>query len=329
MIDHWIQALDEELHARRAALPGRKPNLRRARGRIAVVTDAACALPVDPATGRLQLGILGEHIEVVPIPVMIETGPRSEIYPEASPELVRDLPLALAQGLPVRTSRPSPGRIGETYRRLHGEGFAGVVSVHLSDKLSGTCDAARLAAGQAPLPVTVIDSQQAGLALGQAVIQAALTARLGGNREEVAAAVQAAAASAYSVFAVPSLEQLRRGGRINPLTSLFGTMMRVRPVLQLRGGEIQLLERAHSMPRASARMAAVAAERAGDAERALIGVHCCGNPEEAAELAQELQPYSAQPVPVVELPPGLAAHLGLGALGISVTSAAEIQIPDR
>ncbi len=321
MLEPWIQALDAELHARRAELPGRKPNLRRTRGRIAVVTDAACALPVDPATGRLQLGLLGEQVEVVPIPVMIETGPRSEIYPEASPELVRDLPLALAQGLPVRTSRPSPGRIAETYQQLHREGFAAVVSVHLAASLSGTCDAARLAADQAALPVTVLDSQQAGLALGQAVIQAALSARLGGSQEQVATAAQAAAASSYSVFAVPSLEQLRRGGRINPLASLFGTMIRIKPVLQLRAGEIQLLERAHSMQRASARMIALAAERAADVDRALIGVQCCGNPEQAAELAQALQPHSAQPVSVVELPPGLAAHLGLGALGVCVTSA--------
>ncbi len=321
--EQWVQALDAELHARRAALPGRKPHLRRTRGRIAVVTDAACALPVDAATGRLRLGLLGEQVEVVPIPVMIDQGPqggqRSEMYPEYSAELTRDLPLALAQGLPVRTSRPSPGRIAETYRGLHAEGFDGVVSVHLSAKLSGTYDAARLAAEQAPLPVTVLDSQQAGLALGQAVIQAALAARLGGNLQGVAQAAEAAAAASNSVFAVPSLEQLRRGGRINRLASLFGTMMRVKPVLQLCEGEIQLLERAHSMPRASARMQALTAERASSSEKAVIGVHCCGNPEAAAELAQALQPHSTQPVPVVELPPGLAAHLGLGALGISVT----------
>ena len=316
----WIQELSAELRARRSALPGRRPVLRRTRGRIAVVTDAGCALPVNPDDGQLQLGILGEHIEVVPLPVMIDSTPQQgQMYPEYSAELVRVLPLALAQGLPVRTSRPSPGRIAETYARLHARGFAGVVSVHLSAKLSGTVDAARLAAEEAPVPVTVLDSRQAGLGLGQAVIEAAMTARLGGTREEVEQAAESAAASSRSVFAVPSLEQLRRGGRINRLASILGSMMRVRPLLELRGGEIVLLERTHAMSRAVARMEETAAEYAQTLTNPRLGVQCSGNPDQAAALAEQLQPLSSQTVPVIELPPGLAAHLGLGALGISIT----------
>lgn len=318
--ERWIQALDAELLTRRSAMTGRRPVLRRARGRVAVVTDAGSALPVNPADGQPQLGILGEHIEVVPIPVMIDsTAQQGQMYPEFSSELARDLPLALAQGLPVRTSRPSPGRIAETYRRLHQLGFARVVSVHLSSRLSGTVDAARLAAEDAPLPVTVIDSLQAGLGLGQAVIEAAITARLGGSRAEVTQAAESTAASSRSVFAVPSLEQLRRGGRINRLASILGSMMRVRPLLQLREGEILLLERTHAMARAVARMEEVSVDYAQSLERPRLGVQCSGNPDQAVALADQLQPLSAHPVPVIELPPGLAAHLGLGALAISVT----------
>ncbi|WP_120004833.1 DegV family protein [Nesterenkonia muleiensis] len=318
--EKWVQALEAELLARRSALTGRKPVLRRARGRVAVVSDAGCALPVSPATGKLQLGILGEHIEVVPIPVMIDSAPQQgQMYPEPSPELARDLPLALAQGLPVRTSRPSPGRIAETYSRLHHQGFSGVVSIHLSAKLSGTVDAARLAAQGAPLPVTVVDSRQAGLGLGHAVIEAAMTARLGRSLPEVVQAAEAAAASSRSVFAVPSLEQLRRGGRINRLVSILGSVMRVRPLLELREGEIVLLERAHTMARAVARMVETAIEQAESLESPRLGVQCCGNPDQGAELADQLRVLSSHPVPVIELPPGLAAHLGLGAVGISIT----------
>lgn len=316
----WVQSLDSELLSRRSAVPGRKPVLRRSRGRIAVVTDAACGLPVDPSTGHLQLGVLGDHIRVVPIPVMIDSTPQQgQIYPEASDELTRDLPLALAQGLPVRTSRPSPGRIAETYQQLHEAGFAGAVSIHLSAKLSGTVDAARLAARDAPFPVTVVDSEQAGLGLGHAVIASALTARLGGSANEVAQTAKTVASGSRSFFAVPSLEQLRRGGRINRVASLVGSVMRIKPLLALRSGEIVLVERTHSMPRAVARMSEAAIEHAETLPNPQLGVQCCGNPEDAAELAAQVRPYSAQPVPVIELPPGLAAHLGLGALGISVS----------
>lgn len=317
----WVQSLDTELYSRRSAMPGRKPVLRRTRGRIAVVTDAACALPVDASTGDLELGLLGDHIRIVPIPVMIDASPQQgQMYPEWSHELVRDLPLALAQGLPVRTSRPSPGRIAETYEQLHQAGFAGAVSIHLSAKLSGTVDAARLAARDAPLPVTVLDSAQAGLGLGHTVVAAALTARLGGTEEQVKQTAKTVVSSSRSFFAVPSLEQLRRGGRINRLASLLGSMMRIRPLLALRNGEIVLVERTHSMPRALARMAEAAIEHAQTLQNPRLGVQCCGNPADAAELAAEVLPYSAQPVPVIELPPGLAAHLGLGALGISVSA---------
>ncbi|TLP79415.1 DegV family protein [Nesterenkonia sphaerica] len=319
--DAWVQALENELHAKRAALRGRKPALRRVRGRTAVVTDAACSLPLDAATGELQLGTLAEHVRVVPIPVMIDAHPQpGQIYPESSAELARDLPIALAQGLPVRTSRPSPGRLAETYQQLHRDGFAAVVSIHLSAKLSGTVDAATLASAEAPLPVTVVDSGQAGLSLGHAVIAAAMTARLGGTQNEVVHTAETVAQSSRSFFAVPSLEQLRRGGRINRVASVLGSVMRVKPLLALREGEVVLLERTHSMPRALQRMSETATAYAETLSRPRIGVQCCGNPGEAADLAAELQPHSPQPVPVVEFPPGLAAHLGLGALGVSVTA---------
>lgn len=318
--ERWIQALDAELTARRVALSGRRPALRKARGRIAVVTDAGSALPVDPADRKVHLGVLGEHLEVVPIPVMVDSDAQhGQMYPEFSPELARDLPLALAQGLPVRTSRPSPGRIAETYQDLHRRGFAGVVSVHLSSKLSGTVDAARLAAEDAPLPVTVVDSLQAGLGLGQAVIEASLSARLGGSQEEVVRIAESAALTSRSLFAVPNLEQLRRGGRINRVASILGSVMRVRPMLGLRDGEIILLERLHAMARAVNRMEEKTQEYATSLKSPRLGVQCCGNPDQAATLAERLQPLSVHPVPVIELPPGLAAHLGLGALGISIT----------
>lgn len=325
-VSAWAQAAEAELYTRRSAHPGLKPNLRRSRGRIAVVTDAASALPLSPGTRRPALGVLGAQIEMVPIPVMIDqhrADPHrgdAQIYPQDSAELSRDLPLALAQGLPVRTSRPSPGLLAETYRRLQAAGFAGVVSVHLSGKLSGTVDAATLAAEQVQIPVVVVDSGQAGLALGQSVIEAAITARLGGGLQQTVEAAQAVAAHACTLFAVPSLEQLRRGGRINRLASIFGTLMRVKPLLGLRGGEIVLIERPHSMARAAQRLQEIAIEEAtAMSDGARIGVHCVGNPGQGIALAADLQGHSVQPVPVVDLPPGLAAHLGLGALGVSIT----------
>lgn len=327
--NRWVQAQNSRLETirglRRHHVTLVRPSLRRRRGRVAVVTDAACGLPVDPTTGRPVLGALGEHLEIVPIPVMIDRGHRDqrpEMYPEYSPELSRDLPLALAQGLPVRTSRPAVGRIGQVYQRLHQQGFSAVVSIHLSAHLSGTYDAAVLAAESAPLPVNVVDSHQAGLGLGQAALWAAMQARTGADLEWVTANVNGMVAGSRSVFAVPSLEQLRRGGRINRIASVFGSMMRIKPVLELRQGEIAPLELTHSMNRAVSRMQEAAishVQQIDAADTPRLGVQYCGNLQQAQELADKLQPHSSEPVPVLELPPALAAHLGLGALGITIT----------
>lgn len=318
----WVSALEAELLARRRS-QRRRVSLRRVRGRIAVVTDSASGLPMKPGDSTAAVGTVGEHITIVPIPVMIDFPHQAQIYSEVSEELERDLPLAVAQGVSVRTSRPAPGRLAEVYRDLQRAGFAGIVSVHLSAKLSGTVEAARLAAQQVDVPVTVVDSQQAGLALGEAVIQAALAARLGADLRTTAAAAREAAASAEATFVVPSLEQLRRGGRINRLSSLLGSVMGVKPLLGIRAGEVALIERPRSFSRAVDRLLHLALEQAADHPAARVGVHCFGNRAEGVGLAQSLQQASAAPVPVVELPPALGAHLGLGALAVTVVEPAK------
>lgn len=320
-VEEWARASEEELYARRSRLPGRRPSLRRRRGRIAVVTDSSCSLPTD-AEGRIRMGQVGANITSVPIPVMIETAHHdAQIYAGASAELDRDLALAVAQGTPVRTSRPSPGRLSEVYHRLAGQGYAGIVSVHLSGKLSGTVEAARLAGEDSRIPVSVVDSAQTGLSLGHAVLDAAMTAQLGGSQPEVVRAAEETAAASQSLFVVPNLEQLRRGGRINTLAGIVGNLFWVKPLLQVRDGEVQPLERPRTLPRALSRLTARVQEAAAEMDRPRIVVHGFGNAEQARELADALQEHSALPVPVVPLPPALAAHLGLGAVAVCVSPA--------
>ncbi len=322
-LGEWARATEAELYARRSRMPGRKPSLRRRRGRIAVVTDSSCSLPAD-RQGRVELGQLGANIISVPIPVMIEPAPRdAQIYPEPSAELDRDLPLAVAQGTPVRTSRPSPGRLAEVYRSLADQGYAGIASVHLSGKLSGTVEAARLAAQESPIPVVAVDSGQAGLSLGHAVIDAATAAQLGAGLDEVAEVAGRTAAASHSLFMVPNLEQLRRGGRINALAGILGNLLWVKPLLHIRDGEVQPLERPRTLPRAITRLSARVEEAAAAMDRPRVVVHGFGNPDQARELAEALQEHSAMPVPVVPLPPALGAHLGLGALAVCVSPAAD------
>lgn len=282
--------------------------------RTAVVTDSAAALPADYSSGLPRDGIL----TITPMPVMVG----SEIYGEGEDDILETIAVALAAGTPIKTSRPSPGQFEQAYRAAQQRGFEGIVSVHISGELSGTADAARLAATRVGIPVDVVDTRTVGMAQGMAVQAAVEAAAAGADRAAVAAAAAAQASRTKVYFYVPSLEQLRRGGRIGAAASLLGTMLSIKPILAVDGGRIVPLEKVRSTARAVARLeeivVAEAAERPG--ESVCLAVHHFGNPEEAKSLAARLEAAlpDCPPAQISSLPAVLAAHAGLGVLAVIV-----------
>ena len=183
-IEQWRDDVLERLRARRPHLVGRvRYGLRPPRrDRTAIVTDSSAALPLEALTHPFAAGI-----RQVPLPVMVG----DQIHAEGSEDPRFELSLALASGQPVKTSRPAPGTFRRVYAELAQAGYARIVSVHLSGDLSGTVEAARLAAADAPVPVTVVASGTAGFALGTAVVDAAVDAGLGLPLERVLARAEA------------------------------------------------------------------------------------------------------------------------------------------
>ena len=138
-IEQWHEDLLQRLRRRRGGPTGRarySPRRPRRRDRTAVITDSSAALPRVVLEHPLAAGL-----RQVPMPVMIG----DQIHSEGTAELDRDLPLALAAGTTVRTSRPAPGVFSGVYQEVAEAGFARIISIHLSGKLSGTADAARIA----------------------------------------------------------------------------------------------------------------------------------------------------------------------------------------
>jgi len=277
------------------------------RDRVAIVTDTSAALPDE-----VYMLATGAELFVVPIPVMIG----EQIYAEDDETLHQDLSIALASGSHIRTSRPSPGRFSATYKHVAEQGYSRILSIHLSSKLSGTVDAARIAAQNSPVPVTVIDSYNAGMSLGNAVLDVLLRTRVGLTADFLATIATRQTKAGRTIFTVPNLDTLRKGGRIPALTGLLGQLLQVRPVMHLQDGAIQLLDK----PRSPAKALGLMTEIATSAEtpKRLV-VQAYGNSEIAQTLAETLQEHSSMPVPVVQLPAVLAAHLGLGALGVSIS----------
>lgn len=291
--------------------------------KTAVVTDSAAALPADWVSAFTADG----RLAVVPMPVMVG----NEIYGEGEDDITRTLSLALASGASVKTSRPSPGQFEQAYLAAQRRGFEAVVSIHISSELSGTADAARLAAARVTIPVEVVDSRTVGMAQGMGVQGAVVAAAAGQAAPEVRDYAQQQMDKTKVYFYVPSLEQLRRGGRIGAAASLLGTVLSIKPILAVDGGRIVPLEKVRSAVRAVARLEEiVAAEvRSRPDGQARLAVHHFGNPGEAETLVARLQEaLPGCPAPQISaLPAVLAAHAGLGVLAVIVGEGSTAQEP--
>ncbi|MFQ1000797.1 DegV family protein [Modestobacter sp. SSW1-42] len=276
---------------------------------VAVVTDSTAYLPAD---------LVARHgIEVVPLYVVLAGRSGREGSDVTSAEVARSL---AARGGQVTTSRPTPGDFVAVYRRLLAGGADRLVSVHLSGELSGTWDAARVAASQVGEHlVTVLDSRSAAMGSGFAVLAAARAAERGASAEEVAAAARDTAAATRTFFVVDTLEHLRRGGRIGSAAALLGSALAMKPVLHVTDGQVVALEKVRTSARALNRLVQRATEAAGERPVA-VAVHHLAAPERAQKLADQLaaQLPSVTEVFVSELGAAVGAHVGPGAVGVVV-----------
>lgn len=275
---------------------------------VAVVTDSTAHLPEGFAE---RYGI-----RVVPLHVLVDG--------VASLDGVEIGPTALARALGERrivtTSRPTPAEFASVFRQALAEGADAIVSVHLSKKLSGTWEAAVLAAQEVgPDVVRVVDSRGIAMGLGFAALRAAEAAHRGASVEEVERVAVETAERSETLFVVETLEHLRRGGRIGHAAALLGTALAVKPVLHMAEGEIRPLEKVRTMQRALNRLVDLVAEAAGD-DAVSIAVHHLASPDRAAQLATRIDervPGSTGCV-VSELGAGVGAHTGPGVVGVVV-----------
>src|SRR3954468_21214703 len=274
---------------------------------VAVVTDSTAYLPAD----------LVEEFGIAVVPLYVGLAGRSgrEGSDVTPGEVARVLS---TRGGHVSTSRPTPGDFVAVYRRLLDAGADRIVSIHLSAELSGTHDAARLAAAQVGEHlVTVLDSRSAAMGSGFAVLAAPRAATAGQPAEAVAEAARTTAAATRTFFVVDTLEHLRRGGRVGLAAALLGSALSVKPLLHVADGRVVALEKVRTSSRALHRLVQRAAEVAGDGPVA-VAVHPLAAPERAARLAEQLRarlPRLAE-FHVSELGAAVGAHVGPGAVGL-------------
>jgi DegV family protein with EDD domain len=271
---------------------------------IAVVTDSTACLPAELiARGGLT---------VVPLTVTID-GTQGREGLDVTPD---DVARALgARRLAVTTSRPSPAELSAVYADLLAAGATGIVSVHLSAKLSGTCDAAVLAAADHPGLVAVVDSRSTGMGLGFPALHA-VGEDLAGARDAALAAV----ARTTTLFYVDTLEYLRRGGRIGAASALVGTALSVKPILHMADGEIVVRDKVRTATRAMGRLVDLAMEAAGESD-VDIAVHHLAASGRAAELTAALTDRLGTRMKAcyqTEISAAVGAHVGPGLVSVVV-----------
>lgn len=245
--------------------------------RIAVVTDSTAGLSPDETA---ELGVY-----VVPLHVLVDGDVRTEGVDIDTAGVLEQL----RRRQSVSTSRPSPAALRVAYEHLAAAGVDEIVSVHLSAQLSGTYEAAVMAARDASVPVHVIDSRSAGSGLGYAVATGSQLVREGASVQQVVEAIERRCAAATVLFYVHSLEQLRRGGRIGAAAGLLGGALAIKPLLALIDGHIEPVEKLRTTSRAVARLIEVAGYAVASAGPDVdVAVHHAGAEERAVQVADAL-----------------------------------------
>ena len=254
-------------------------------------------------------------ITVVPLHVIV--GGRQ--HREGVDVTIESLSEALQSFTPLSTSRPSPQEFLDAYEAAAASGATAVVSIHISSEMSGTCQSARIAAEQSPVPVEVVDSRSLGMAMGFGVLSAAAAAGEGLPAADVAEIARVRAAGAKVAFYVDTLEYLRRGGRIGSASALLGSAFAIKPILTLVDGAIRPLEKVRTSSRALARLADLTASAAsemalaGGVDIAVQHLDSASRAESLAATLRERVPQAGHVV-VAELGAVVGTHVGPGTL---------------
>ncbi|SBT46029.1 DegV family protein [Micromonospora auratinigra] len=270
---------------------------------VAVVTDSTAYLPPEL--------VRAHRLTVVPLTVVLNGAEGLEGVETFPADATRVLG---GRRVSVSTSRPAPEQFAEVYRALLAEGADAVVSVHLSAELSGTVEAARLAAAEFGDRVAVVDSRSTGMGLGFPALAAASAAAGGADLTGVRDAAVDAIGRTTIYFYVDTLEFMRRGGRINAAEALLGTALSVKPIMHMPDGAIVLKDKVRTASRGVARLVDLAVEAAGDGEVDLA-VHHLAAPQRAGQLVEALTERLGDRLRdtyVTEAGAVVAAHAGPG-----------------
>ncbi len=278
--------------------------------KVAIVTDSTAYIPKE----------LSKNYAIYQVPLHIIWGENTffdnvDIFPS-------DFYQRLEQSdvMPT-TSQPSPAAFKEIYETLVDQGYD-ILSVHISSCLSGTVDSAQQAKAMIPnAHIEIIDSKFTSMAMGFPILKAARAASLGATLGECKIIVEQALSKVGVKFVVNTLEYLKRGGRIGGAAAFVGNAFNIKPILDLKNGRIEPVDKVRTFSKSLDRMVAMTLEEInGHSPISFAIVH-----SNAANSAQELLDKVRSQMNlndindaiIVDLTPVIGTHTGPGALGIA------------
>ena len=276
---------------------------------VRIVTDSTCDIPAELAE---ELGI-----RIVPIYVMFGQETYRDRIDMDTDEFFDRL---VTNNVHPTTSVPAPKDFADVYNEL-AEETDEIISIHLTAKESGTCNSAVLARDlvEKKCHIEVVDSQSITISLGMLVIAAARAARSGANLDQVADLVRRNVPRVHLMFLVDTLKYVVRGGRLNRASGLVGSVLRVRPLLAMRDGDLSPVGVARTKAKAVERLYNFAK---GFSKVRELAVAYTTDRDEADSLLQRLK--SAVPDAtgyLARVGPSLGTHAGPGAMGVAIWEA--------
>src|ERR1700722_6961394 len=270
---------------------------------VRIVTDSACDLSDD---------LVKQH-EVLVVPLTIRFGAEEfEDRRQLSPAEFWDR--CRGKGALPETAAPSPGAFQAAFQQAADEGAEAVLCLTISSKVSGTYSSAVTAAGSFDgVPVTVVDTFSLTMGQGLLVIAAAEEATAGAGLDELVAATEDRIARTRIYGVIGGLEHLQRGGRIGGARALLGSLLNIKPVIQLKDGEVA----EESKQRTRARALAYLVDKVkADAplERLAVADGACD--DFAGVLARLSDIATEHPLVSVDLGPVVGTHAGPNTVGV-------------
>ncbi|GAB4579240.1 MAG: DegV family protein [Anaerolineales bacterium] len=275
--------------------------------KIAIITDSTSTIPKQ-MVAQYQLTVMPQMV------IWGEETQRDGIDVQPTDFYKR---LAASKVSPT-TSQATVASFKEAYEKLHGEGYE-ILCILISSKLSGTISSAIQAKELVPeAKVEIVDSLSVAMALGFQVLEVAKRVQAGASLMECKAYAEKATAHTGVIITPETLEYLHRGGRIGGGAKFLATALNIKPILEVKDGRLEAVERVRTRKKVLTRVVEIAAERVGGRTPVRISAVHANSPEDAQFLLDEakklLKPTEAF---ITEVSPAIGTHTGPGTVGLA------------